>query len=218
MKAKQAKAGLRFPADESRHPWLPVLLRMHALVDAGIETAVLAEERRRGARRACRRGCAVCCRTQSDIPVFQIELAGLSWYSAEKLAGAARATVQEQLGRHEPGTRECPFLVDAACAVHPVRPTACRLFTVFGRACAEGEDPFHERRAEMLTPPPGLLARVYRVMLPFHGVTEPADQETWLERGLVKTLAVNLPACDWKSLARLMAAAAPPPEVPRAAK
>ena len=156
---------------------------MHALVDAGIENAVRAEERRRGARRACRRGCAVCCRTQSDIPVFQIELAGISWYCAEKLAGPAREAVRARLAGHAPGGPVAPFSWSDACAVHPVRPMACRLFTVFGRPCAEGEDPFHARRADLLAPPPGLLARAYRVMLPFHGVTEPHDQEDWLERG-----------------------------------
>lgn len=197
-------AGLRFPADEAKHPWLPVLLRLHALVDAGVENAVHSEERRRGARRACRKGCAVCCRTQSDIPVFQIELAGISWYCAEKLAGPAREAVRAQLARHAAGGRECPFLVAEACAVHPVRPMGCRLFTVFGRRCAEGEDPFFERRGEMLVPPPGLLARAYRTMLPFHGVTERQDQDDWLARGLVKSLAINLPACDWRSLARLL--------------
>lgn len=197
----------RFPADEAKHPWLPVLLRMHTLVDAGIAIAVRNEERRRGVRKACRSGCDVCCRTQSDIPVFQIELAGISWYNAEKLEGKTRAAVRAGLERHVPGARECPFLVERACAVHPVRPIACRLFTVFGRPCAEGEDPFHERRADMLTPPPGLLARVYREMLPFHGVTEPKDQETWLERGLVTSLAINFPTCTWQKLARLMAAA-----------
>jgi hypothetical protein len=46
-------------------------------------------------------------------------------------------------------------------------------------------------------------------MLPFHGVTDPKDQERWLERGLVRTLAANLPSCDWRSLARLMTAAQP---------
>jgi Fe-S-cluster containining protein len=195
---------LRFPADEARHPWLPVLLRMHALVDTGVAAAVQAEERRRGAKRACRSACDVCCRTQGDIPVFQIELAGLSWYSVEKLEGPRRGAVRARLADHVPGARGCPFLVERICAVHAVRPMACRLFTVFGRPCAEGEDPFHVRRAEMLAPPPGLLERAYRVMLPFHDVTDPKDQETWLERGLIGTLAVNLPTRDWRSLARLM--------------
>ena len=183
VKFRTAVSRLRFPADEAKHPWLPVLLRMHALVDAGIATAVRNEERRRGVGRACRSGCDVCCRTQGDIPVFQIELAGISWYCAEKLEGARRAAVRAGLERHVAGARECPFLVERACAVHPVRPMACRLFTVFGRPCAEGEDPFHARRADMLAPPPGLLARAYREMLPFHGVTEPKDQECLARAG-----------------------------------
>ena len=193
-------------AEAQRLPWLPLLTRMHRVVDAGVEAAVRAEERRRGARRACRRGCAVCCRHQSDIPAFPIELVGISWYCAERLEDAARQTVREQLGRHTRGG-PCPFLVDDACAVHPVRPTACRLFTVFGRRCAEGEDPYHERRADLLAPPPGLLGRAWREMLPFHGVTTPEDQREWLERRLVDALAVNLPACDWGSLVRVMDAA-----------
>ena len=196
--------GLRFPDDEARHAWLPVLLRMHALVDAGVTASVRSEERRRGVRRACRSGCDVCCRTQGDIPVFPIELAGLSWYSVEKLEGATRAAVRAGLAGHEPGASACPFLVARQCAVHPVRPMACRLFTVLGRACAEGEDPFHERRADMLAPPPGLLERAYRVMLPFHDVTEARDQDAWLARGLLGSLAVNLPTRDWRTLARLM--------------
>jgi Fe-S-cluster containining protein len=207
--------GLHFPADEAKHPWLPVLLRMHALVDAGVEAAVRAEERRRGASRACRRGCDVCCRTQSDIPVFQIELAGISWYCTEKLASPARETVRTHLGQHAAGNRECPFLAANACTVHPVRPMACRLFTVFGRPCAEGEDPFHARCHDMLAPPPGLLSRAYRVMLPFHGVTDVKDQEVWLERGLVGTLAVNLPTREWRSLARIMDTARPAPSTPQ---
>lgn len=197
----------RSAGDEVRLPWLPLLNRMQRVIDAGIEAGVRAEERRRGARSACRRGCSVCCRHQSDIPVFPIELAGISWYCAERLQGTARQTVRVQLGRHVRGG-SCPFLVDDSCAVHAVRPVACRLFTVFGRRCAEGEDPYHERRADLLTPPPGLLRRAWREMLPFHGVTEAQDQREWLERGLVDALAVNLPACDWRSLVRVMDAAA----------
>jgi Fe-S-cluster containining protein len=201
---KRAAPAVRFPADEARHPWLPALLRLHALVDAGVAAAVREQERSRGVPRACRRGCDVCCRTQSDIPAFPIELTGITWYCVEKLAGAARSAVRENLERHVPGAHTCPFLVEHACAVHAVRPVACRLFTVFGAPCAEEEDPFHARRDDLLAAPPGLLAQAYRVMLPFHGVTEPRDQQTWLERGMVQSLAANLPTCNWNSLARLM--------------
>ena len=207
MKKQPATVKVRFPADEAKHPWLPVLLRVHALLDAGIAAAVPAEERRRGVRRACSRGCDVCCRTQGDIPVFPIELAGISWYCAEKLEGTVRSAVRAGLERQRAGRPSVSLPRGARCAVHPVRPMACRLFTVFRRRCPEGEDPFHVRRADLLAPPPGLLARAYREMLPFHDVTDAKDQETWLERGLVDTLAVNLPTRDWRTLARLIATA-----------
>ena len=76
-------------------------------------------------------------------------------------------------------------------------------------ATAAEAEPAARTSHKEAAPPPGLLARAYREMLPFHGVEEPQDQENWLQRGMVRTLAVNLPACDWRSLARLMEAAQP---------
>jgi Fe-S-cluster containining protein len=178
---------------------------MHAAVDRGIASAVRREEKRRRARLACRRGCASCCRVNTDIPVFPVELAGISRFCTEELAGDARGEVRRQCAAHARGG-PCPFLVAGACAVYPVRPTACRLLGVFGAPCAEDEDAWHARRDAVLVPPPALLERAYRIMLPFHGVTEPADQDLWLARGLVRTLAANLPALDWRSLAGMMRA------------
>lgn len=189
--------------------WLPLLRQMHATVDQGVAAAIRREEKRRRARLACRRGCDVCCRVNTDIPVFPLELAGISWFCAERLAGAPRAAVRRQCAEHASGAA-CPFLVEGACAVYPVRPTACRLLAVFGASCASGEDAWHTRRGDVLVPPDGLLARAWGIMLPFHGVTEAADQVHWLERGLVRSLAANLPELGWASLVRLMDAAAAP--------
>ncbi len=183
--------------------WEPVLRAMHDEIDRGVARAVRNEVKRRGRRLACRRGCDVCCRVNADIPVFPLELAGISRHCVESLAGALRAEVRERLAGRGPGAG-CPFLVGGACAVYPVRPAACRILAVFGTPCAEGEDAWHARRADVLPPPPGLLGRAYRIMLPFHGVVAPEDQEDWMARGLVDTLARNLPGLDWRSLARLM--------------
>ena len=81
---------------------------------------------------------------------------------------------------------------------------ACRHFNVLGRPCAEGEDPWHSRRDDVLTPRRETLERAYRVMLPFHGVAGREDQEQWLAGGLFKTLVRNLPDLAWSSLVKMM--------------
>lgn len=202
-------------AEEARLPWLPLLLAAQAAVDAGVAAGVR-ERERRGGRPACRRGCSVCCRAQADIAVFPLELVGLSWYAVEKLEGPAREAVRAQLAAHARGG-PCPFLVGGACAAYPVRPMACRSFTVFGAPCAEGEDPWHARRADVLDPQPAALERARRAMLPFHGVDDRGEQDLWIARGLLDTLARSLPQLDWRSLARKMEehdARPPAPEAP----
>lgn len=200
-KSKSVPARPRYP-EEARLPWLPLLLEAQAAVDAGV-AAGLRERERQGARLACRRGCTVCCRTQSDIAVFPLELVGLSWFAVEKLEGAPRAAVRTQLAAHARGG-PCPFLVDGSCAVYPVRPMACRSFCVFNAPCAEGEDPWHTRNADVLAPRPATLERARRAMLPFHGVDAREEQDQWIARGLLDTLARNLPELEWRSLAAKM--------------
>lgn len=182
--------------------WLPLLERMHRVVDAGVVKAVRARQRSTGVKLACRRGCSACCKV-NDLPAFQVELAGMSRFAVELLGGPGREGLKAQLAAHRPGD-PCPFLVADACVVHPVRPIACRLFNLFGTPCAPGEDPYRTRPRDLLEPPGGLLGRAYREMLPFHGVTDRADQDRWLAQGLVRTLGVSLRSCDWRSLARMM--------------
>lgn len=177
--------------------WPPMLRKMHAVIDAGVVAAL------RGRKVACRQGCTVCCRTQGDIAAFPLELTGISWYCTERLEGTARAAVRSQLEKHIRGG-PCPFLVAGSCAVYEVRPMACRQFTVFGKPCAEGEDPWHTRRQDVLVPRRESLARAYRIMLPFHGVAAREEQDQWLARRLVDSLARNLPELDWRSLVKLM--------------
>jgi Fe-S-cluster containining protein len=203
------------PVPDAGRDWGGILREMHAEVDRGLAGAIRREEKRRGRRLACRRGCDVCCRVNTDIPVYPLELAGISRHCVEGLDGPLREAVRERCAAHVRGG-PCPFLVDGACAVHPVRPVACRLLAVFGERCAAGEDAWHARRADVLAPPVGLIGKAYRVMLPFHGVTKPEDQEAWLARGLLQALVRNLPELEWGSLAALMTAAdrrpaGPPP-------
>ncbi|HEX9019876.1 MAG TPA: YkgJ family cysteine cluster protein, partial [Nitrospirota bacterium] len=67
---------LRFPEDEKRLAWLPMLLDAYAIADTGVWVAVRNEEKRRKARLACGKGCGHCCVHQRDIPLYPHELVG----------------------------------------------------------------------------------------------------------------------------------------------
>jgi Fe-S-cluster containining protein len=53
---------------------------------------------------------------------------------------------------HSAAGGACPFLIDKACSIHPVRPIGCRQFNVFTAPCAPGEDPYYTRRDDVLVP------------------------------------------------------------------
>ena len=96
---------------------------------------------------ACRPGCSVCC-LKPDLPVNQLEIEAISWYTSEVLAGGVKATIRDQLVAMGEDAR-CPFLVGDRCAVYPLRPLSCRNFFVLGRPCAPGEDPWFTRRTDI---------------------------------------------------------------------
>ena len=87
---------LSFPDDEKDHPWLSALLEAYYIVDKGIAHAI-DTERKKGRRPACRKGCTNCCRVLKDIPVYPLEVVGLSWYVTEKITGPGREMLMKQL-------------------------------------------------------------------------------------------------------------------------
>lgn len=183
-------------------PWLPALERLQAVIDTAV-AAGIAQAEAQGRRLACARGCAACCRTHADIPVYPLELMGLYWFVLERLQGSLRTRVAEQLAswRTLPG---CPFLVDEACAVHPVRPMACRLFNVFDRVCGEGEDAFHTRPADVLPPQEAAKREALMLLLAAQGVGDQAARRELVATGAVHRLAQNLRALPWEHLAARM--------------
>jgi Fe-S-cluster containining protein len=197
-------ARLMFPDDESRQAWLPLLLEAVAIVDAGVGEAVGREEKQ-GRQLACHKGCAACCRSHTTIPVYPLELIGITWYAVEHLAGATREQLKQQLRAHRKG-EPCPLLVDNACSIHPLRPLACRQFNVFGRVCAEGEDAYYTRRADVLTPLRDYADAAFDVMLPFYGVQTSAERKRLIESGRVHQLVKVLQDYDWPKLAGRMLA------------
>ncbi len=191
---------LRFPEDEKRQPWLPLLLEIQHLTNQAVAAAIKTD----GRKLACGRGCAVCCRDQADIPVYPLELMGIAWYTSEKLDGDLRHRVRSQLQQHRT-LGACPFLVDAACAIHPLRPLACRQFNVFGTVCAPGEDAFHTRRGDVLQPDAKRKNEALREMLRHHNVKDGRERRRLVESGEVHRLAQNLREMRWETLAARMA-------------
>jgi uncharacterized protein len=195
---------LSFPGDEARQPWLSMLLKAYAIVDTGVTEAIRSEENG-GRRLACHRGCAACCRSHTTIPVYPLELVGLTWYAVEKIQGPMRGKLVGQLAAHKTGD-SCPLLLDEACAVHALRPVACRQFNVFGTVCAEAEDAYYTRRAEVMTPIRACTDAAFDTMLPFYGVTDAARRRELISTGAVHGLVKVLQEYDWSKLAARMRA------------
>ena len=193
---------LNFPADEPVHHWLPILLDAYCVVDKGVAEA-LKMEARKGRKLACSKGCSTCCKTHSTIPVYPLELVGLSWFVTEKINGAGRETLEARLKEYKEND-PCPFLADGACAIHPMRPIACRQFMVFGKPCDEGEDPYYTRREDVLTPIRKFTDRAFFIMLPFYGVESESERWKIIEKGAVHQVVKLMQTCNWKSLAEKM--------------
>ena len=193
---------LAFPDDESRQAWLPLLLEAYAIVDAGINEATRREEAQ-GRTLACHKGCAACCRSHTTIPIYPLELIGINWYVVEKITAPVREQLKQQLRDHKKG-EPCPLLVDNACAVHPLRPMACRQFNVFGTVCTEGEDAYYTRRQDVLTPIRDYTDEAFDVLLLFYGIKKSGERKRMIQSGEVHCLVKVLQVYDWPKLGERM--------------
>ncbi len=203
MYKRTSKRILIYQEDEQKHPWLSMLLEAYAVVDSGIENALLRQEKKTGLPLACKKDCCNCCMTHKDIPVYPLELVGIYWYVIEKIKGKDRGVLKAQLVNFK-GEARCPFLVGTSCSIHPMRPIACRQFNVFGKACAEGEDPYYTRRREVLTPPKEINDRAFKIMLPFYGVSGQEEIVNFIKHNLIHTQAKVLQSLRWDRLALRM--------------
>ena len=193
---------LSFPSDGIVHPWLSMLLDAYYIVDKGIDEAIKMELRQ-GRKLACGKGCSYCCKTHQTIPVYPMELVGLSWYVTEKIHGPERQIIKTQLNNYKEND-PCPFLVAGACSVHPMRPVSCRQFNVFRQPCAEGEDPYYTRREDVLSPIKKYTDRAFFIMLPFYGVENETGRWKIIESGAIHQVVKLMQTCNWKSLAEKM--------------
>ena len=198
VKAKR----LSFPDDEKDHPWLSTLLEAFYIVDSGVAGAIEAEIKK-GRNLACVKGCSNCCSTHRDIPVYPLELVGISWYATEKMTGHEREILRDQLENFDK-QGPCPFLIKGVCSIHKVRPLACRQFNVFRRPCDRGEDPYYTRREDVLEPVREHVDQAFFIMLPFYSVEKDTDRARAVERGDMHKMARVMQDCNWKSLAEMM--------------
>lgn len=199
---KRSSMRVKFPDEESKFPWLPMLLDAYAIIDDGVAFAICKEEEKSGVKLACKKSCGNCCRTHRDIPLYPLELVGIYWFSAEKIVQPVRETLKKQLSIHREGNA-CPFLINSSCSIHPLRPVGCRQFNVFSEPCDEGEDPYFTRRDDVLTPIQDCTNRAFSVMLPFYGISDKDDKEQAIKK-IIHTQVMNLQSFNWKKLVRIM--------------
>lgn len=193
---------VRFSEHEQRLPWLSLLLDAYLITDQGISESIKREEKQ-GKKLACARGCSSCCRSHETIPVYPLELMGMTWYATEVLEGDIRDALNKQL-RNLENLQSCPFLINNACSIHPLRPMACRNFNVFNQQCQEGEDAYYTRRADVLTPIKKYNDDAFNIMLPFYGVKNKAERRKMIKTGGMHQLAKVMRELNWSTLADKM--------------
>ncbi len=204
----------RYPEHEARHPWLSRLLNAYHLSDEATRQDLAEEAARRGHAPACRSGCTVCCQGQA-IPVSDFEALGLWWYAAEILPPAAQRRLRGQLANRRdakgstPDTEyaDCPFLMDGACSVYPLRPFVCRQHHVFGAACQQGENLRQQRPRDVFNTGQSAARGMAWEILPLYGVGED-DVDRLFERGYVGSRSKSLDTLPLENIITHMDAAA----------
>ncbi|MCW8929809.1 MAG: YkgJ family cysteine cluster protein [Gammaproteobacteria bacterium] len=187
-----------FAEHEQRLPWLSILMDAYLITDQGISESIKREEKQ-GKKLACARGCATCCKSHETIPVYPLELMGMSWYVIEVIEGELREKLKAQL-RNLESLQSCPFLIDNACSLHAVRPMACRSFNVFNKQCIDGEDAYYTRRDDVLTPIQKYNDDAFDVMLPFYGIKNKAERRKMIKTGGMHQMAKVMRDLNWSSL------------------
>jgi len=82
-------------------------------------------------RFACQPGCTRCCDQQGFVYLTGEDLLRAARYLRMSPAEFEKRYVyrtRHLLRLRKPRGRQCPFLLEGACAIHPAKPTQCRLF------------------------------------------------------------------------------------------
>ena len=189
------------PKFEEKYDWLPPLLDLYYLSDLATER-FLSEKGFQGVKVGCRKGCSHCCSNMS-VPLNEHEFKGISWFICELYDSKDRKTIKNRL-QNALTLTECPFLINNACQVYPVRPLICRQFHVALPACNGGEDIAKERPHAILSPTPDFLFPVINHLLEMFGHLTRAQKATAFDSGLLVERARNIHEIDWRDTANLM--------------
>lgn len=190
---------LNFPEDEKETGWLGDLFDSYYTADKGIYELILKHEKK-GQKLACAKGCSTCCSTHVTIPVYPMEILGIYWFVILKLEKSKQKILKKRLENLQ-NHQGCPFLVEGACLIHPVRPLACRHFNVFNTPCAHGEDPYYTRRQDVLTPDEAVKNKALTFLLSIHNITDRKEKKEFVKSGQIHSLARNLQEIEWNKLA-----------------
>lgn len=187
--------------DSQRFQWIPRLIKAHALVDGGTRLALRQETALRGQEAAsspaCRqeKSCGTACH-QRNVSVTAVELAGAVWHLDRNATAEVRRDVLFRLA--EPSgqndrpvlgvegiTGSCPFSLQGACTVYPLRFMACRQLRVANDPGQSGSRSDQHvgpaRTAGVLTPLRQFTLRAFSLLLPFYGIIGTLHDPLYLE-------------------------------------
>jgi Fe-S-cluster containining protein len=136
--------------DEKKYSWLSILLDSLAINDHETDLYIRREAQIKQLKIACHKGCSNCCVIEG-IPISELELRGISWYTSEMLDYDIQEKIKLNIfNKHY--SIMCPFLIDNACSIYEIRPLACRSLYVFNNVCEWLEEPLTTRPNEVLIP------------------------------------------------------------------
>ncbi|HHV65345.1 MAG TPA: YkgJ family cysteine cluster protein [Peptococcaceae bacterium] len=196
LREELAKKRPSYPQEIDK-PWLSRLLDIYQLLDAWVEV----ETHLKGIKNkiACFKGCGSCCRLL-PVPINHLEYLGLSWYVTEMLVCEDRYAVKSRLQNLSEDS-PCPFLIDNACLVYPLRPLACRQFFILNNPCLEGQNPWFKRREDIYCALnqeiSWLIATRY---FPVYGLKGEAEQRKAFNEGFLTAQDKPLTAYRWSAV------------------
>jgi Fe-S-cluster containining protein len=183
--------------EEKEYSWLPILLDSYAICDEGTSKDLESEQKRRGRVVACHNGCSACC-INPDIPISETEVRGISWYVSEQLDEKIQDDLIPRLQNHA-STTECPFLWNHVCSIYVVRPIACRIFYVFGKACLPREDPVNTGPQDIFISNGSTAKRVAMRLLDsdVYGLRTRKEKEDAFDGGIMMRMSIQMHRIDW---------------------